>query len=103
MKSVPPPTEEEELLVKLQGVMKCGVQFISSMQIRESLIQDSERQTRSGFVKVYEIRQGCRVKRVKNGTSVESTDCEIRRTRVNRREEERRKRPGQESVVCASS
>ena len=27
-----------------------------------------------GFVKVYEIRQGCGVKRVKNGTSVESTD-----------------------------
>jgi len=34
------------------------------------------------FVKVYEIRQGCKVKRVKNGTSVESTDCKIRRTRV---------------------
>ena len=34
------------------------------------------------FVKVYEIRQGCRVKRVKNGTSVDSADCEIRRTGV---------------------
>ena len=30
-----------------------------------------------GFMKVDEIRQGCGVKRVKNGTNVEGADCEI--------------------------
>jgi len=29
-----------------------------------------------GFVKLDEIRQGCRVKRVKNGTSFDDRDCE---------------------------
>ena len=47
------------------------------MEVGGRFYPDFRKVDKIRFVQVYEIRQGCGVKRVKNRTYVEGADCEI--------------------------